>query len=66
MSNLNHTLEAEAAAGIAFNKRLIAEAPAMLEALKRLLQYPDMGTAIHPGCLDWEDVRAILARLDAK
>jgi hypothetical protein len=45
---------------------LIAEAPAMLAALRGLIEFRDNGTPLHPGSLAWEPARVILARIEGK
>lgn len=75
MSNLNNSPEAMNVARITFNKRLIAEAPAMLEALQALLVEAECLRKAYTQHLpsEWENpdsafaqARAILARLEVR
>lgn len=48
------------------NARLIAAAPALLEALDALLEFLDNGTPIYPGALAVNDARAAITKARGK
>lgn len=37
----------------------------LLQALRRLMEYADCGTPVHPGSPDWELARAVIVKAEA-
>lgn len=55
-------LIAELEANKEYSATLRALVKEMTGALDALFEYPDNGTAVHPGALVWEDARTALAK----